>query len=380
MKNKQLNIVFTGDLCCHNRFAEKLQNNEEVISESLKATLGNADFVVLNYEGSSYGEVPVNSQKANLKNSLSIAPYLKTICNPIFNLANNHIMDYGNEGLSKTIDFIKNEGIPCFGAGASALTASAPICITKNNIRVNIWGVHAYSINLAHGSYPGLNGLKCLKQIKKTIKKQDGVQKNIICIHGGEEFTFFPMPYKRWFLRKIAKDICPDVIICHHSHSIQGHEKIKNTLIFYSLGNFMFDYPSHLIYDETNCGLLLDLQFTESGIDYSLSKSSYSPENSLVDCSELEKTPVFEERLYLKNYRTNIQKDAYRVVFESKKNRNRIGITSNEVVKRNPFNLFSINKLRILKSILTDSFLFSLYFQALKFKILTSAGNRKNRN
>ncbi len=370
MKEDQIDLIFTGDLCCHNRFAQKLESGEEIISDRLKNLLKEADSVIFNYEGSSFGVKPAVSGKTNLKNSLEIAPYLSSFSKPVFNLANNHTMDYGKEGLIQTIEEFQKKEWQNFGAGESSKAASTPFMIQKGDLKINIWGIHAYSSDVSGHSNFGLNGLKSMKYIKKAIKIQRDNQKNIICIHGGEEFTFYPMPEKRRLLQKIAMGIRPDVILCHHSHTIQGVEIVNGTLVFYSLGNFMFDFPSHAIYDDTQHGLLVKLHIRKDKISFQLSGINCDLSGIIIDTYDLNTIPEIENRLDISDYKQNIGPDAHRVIFESKKNRNKI---LPQVASDRKKYIFSINRLRLLLSILSDRFLISLYYQALKYKFFVRA-------
>ena len=62
----------------------------------------------------------------------------------------------------------------------------------------------------------------------------------ILSCHWGVEFLEYPTPYVVQVAHAFA-DLGADLIIGHHPHCLQGFEKYKDTLIFYSLGNFLFD-------------------------------------------------------------------------------------------------------------------------------------------
>lgn len=364
MIEQKTEIIFTGDFCCHSRFAAKLESKGEVISARLKDWLSKADGVVFNYEGSNDGEIPIDKGKANLKNSTLSPFYLQQFCKPVFNLANNHVLDFGIKGLQETMARFQEAGLPYFGAGNTFTDASQPFIIKNEQQTAAVWGIHAYKTGLAGKSTFGLNGLKSLKHIKKTISQSNHF-KNIICIHGGEEFTFYPMPYKRKLMHRIAREICPDIIICHHSHTIQGIEKVGKTVIFYSLGNFMFDYPPHKIFDQTDLGLCVKLVIAGNTIDYEVKYVHCDTESQLVDICDPDTVEIVKERLTMENYDEKLKKDAYRVVFGSKKNRGRILAGVHTPKTKVPF-----AKIRLLFTILSDNFLRSLYWKAFLFKVL----------
>ena len=54
-----------------------------------------------------------------------------------------------------------------------------------------------------------------------------------------------------------------DIIVAHHPHTVQGYEKINNKMIFYSLGNFIFDTDFQRAQKGTDKGIVLKIEFTK---------------------------------------------------------------------------------------------------------------------
>ena len=89
----------------------------------------------------------------------------------------------------------------------------------------------------------------------------------ILVSHGGEEFTSLPSPYTRdRYLKYLEMGV--DILVCHHPHVPMNYETVGDKMIFYSLGNFIFDtdYQRAQFYTET--GILLSLTLTETGFDF----------------------------------------------------------------------------------------------------------------
>jgi poly-gamma-glutamate synthesis protein (capsule biosynthesis protein) len=57
-------------------------------------------------------------------------------------------------------------------------------------------------------------------------------------MHWGTEFTFVPNNEQKE-LAKYLSDLGVNIVVGSHSHSIQPIEMIGNTLVYYSLGNFV---------------------------------------------------------------------------------------------------------------------------------------------
>ena len=74
----------------------------------------------------------------------------------------------------------------------------------------------------------------------KTLKKADTTAIVIVSLHWGGEHTLKPVPRQRleahWLI-----DAGADLLVCHHTHTLQTVETYKGKPIYYSIGNFIFD-------------------------------------------------------------------------------------------------------------------------------------------
>ena len=157
------------------------------------------------------------------------------------NLANNHIMDYGESGFSKTIEYLDKRKIKYFGAGNEKNNYNNPLIIQLNTKKIALFG---YSCPTTHPVFGGKNSngsayldeTKILKDICKFKNTSDMI---IINLHWGDEEIKYPTPSDVNKARMFI-DAGADMIIGHHAHVIQSFEKYKGKYIFYGLGNFIF--------------------------------------------------------------------------------------------------------------------------------------------
>jgi len=157
------------------------------------------------------------------------------------NLANNHIMDYGEEGFSKTVEYLNEKKIGYFGAGNKENNYNNPYIIKYDEKSIAFFG---YCCPTAHPVFggEGFNGSARLdtsnieEDIKKYKKKVDFI---IINLHWGDEEIIYPKPIDVKKAHAII-DSGADLIIGHHSHVVQSIEKYKGKYIFYGVGNFIF--------------------------------------------------------------------------------------------------------------------------------------------
>jgi poly-gamma-glutamate synthesis protein (capsule biosynthesis protein) len=90
----------------------------------------------------------------------------------------------------------------------------------------------------------------------------------VIVCHGGEEFTCLPMPYTRDRYIQFL-ELGADVVIGHHPHVAENYELFDNNkMIFYSLGNFIFDTDYQRAHPYTDIGVLVKLHFTEHDVSF----------------------------------------------------------------------------------------------------------------
>jgi len=80
---------------------------------------------------------------------------LKQIGFNIFTLANNHLKDYGSQGVLDTINSCVDNGILCVGAGKDMEKAVKPLILTKGNQKVAILNACENESSIATTERPG---------------------------------------------------------------------------------------------------------------------------------------------------------------------------------------------------------------------------------
>ena len=100
-----------------------------------------------------------------------------------------------------------------------------------------------------------------IAEIKKTCRWC------VVVAHAGEEFTALPSPYTRERYHKYL-EMGADVVVAHHPHVPMNYETVGGKYIFYSLGNFIFDTDYQRAQFNTERGLLIRLDFTETEVSF----------------------------------------------------------------------------------------------------------------
>ena len=185
------------------------------------------DIKLANLEGpiTDYESQAIKDNGVRFTNSPLFLPALKSRFD-ILSLANNHNSDFGREGARQTKEFLFKEGIQYFGGFRNDEDLS--VVLDKNGIKVGIVG---YNMWVPENLQNVLNEIKRLKTVTDFV---------IVLPHWGAEYKDEP----DWEQRADAKKLIEagaNLVLGNHPHAVQTVEVYQGKMIFYSLGNFVFD-------------------------------------------------------------------------------------------------------------------------------------------
>lgn len=147
-------------------------------------------------------------------------------------LANNHIMDYGAEGLQSTIEALKTAGIQYSGVGSNLDEARKVFYTFVNGIKIGIYccAEHEFSIASEHKS--GVNPFDPMNSLDdvKSSKEEEKADFLIVLYHGGKEHYRYPSPKLQKICHKLIEKGA-DLVVCQHSHCVGCKEEYKVQLI-----------------------------------------------------------------------------------------------------------------------------------------------------
>jgi len=160
----------------------------------------------------------------------------------IYSLANNHIIDWGQEACLDTRDLIETQNLHAIGAGEDQETAQKPLLLTKHGLR---FAIFAYLGDPLKGVVwsekrpgPAQAGIDEICDAIQCFR--DSVDFILISIHWGTEYIHTPTKAQISWAHAMV-DAGADLIIGHHPHVLQSIEVYHDRVILYSLGNFVFD-------------------------------------------------------------------------------------------------------------------------------------------
>ncbi len=270
MKEKT-SLVFTGDVG-FDKYMYGKWNDDELISRDVLDFLHSADHVVTNVEGpvAVAEQNTTTSGVAQLLHTIDPAAVkvFKKIKADIWNICNNHIMDAGAYGMESTLKEAEKAGAKTIGAGMNINEARKPVILDEAG-GIGLFGVgYQRACRKADIDKPGCYSWSDLDEIQKTINDiKSKCRWCIVVAHAGEEFTPLPSPYTRDRYRKYL-EMGADIVVGHHPHVPMNYETVGDKIIFYSLGNFIFDTDYQRSQFNTELGLLVKLNFTENEFSF----------------------------------------------------------------------------------------------------------------
>ncbi len=181
--------------------------------------------------------------KCSLRGQVAWARVLADVGFHMLSLANNHIMDYGFEGLNSTMTALREQGIFFVGAGMNRSEACAPAIVTTNGVRVAFLGRSTVVVSshcYAAENCPGVARFDLQETIDSLAICRAQADYVVLLMHWGLEQYHYPSPRQRE-LARILLGYGANAILGHHPHVLQGSETVCNGLVNYSLGNFLFD-------------------------------------------------------------------------------------------------------------------------------------------
>ena len=165
----------------------------------------------------------------------------------IVSVANNHFGQHGPEVCRFTKNLLKERNIYITGG------SSEPTIVNSNGSTLFFWGVTLVGDKYDSSEYFKSTYASLLKELNLPKKNQN--EHWIISVHWGDEYLNTPSEEQLELSKKLI-DSGFDLIIGHHSHTLQPVEYYKEKLIIYSLGNFIFDQNFS---KRTTTGLVLNV-------------------------------------------------------------------------------------------------------------------------
>jgi len=256
-QEKGAKILFVGDMM-FDRYIRQVgyQKGGDYIFSCIGGFLKDADLVVGNLEGpvTENASVSLKSKSESDDNFIFTFPTdtAKLLAEnniKLVNLGNNHMLNFSRDGLLQTKKYLTEAGVKYFGD---------PDAVENDKIaRMDLGG-----IPVAFVSWSDWNSDNTDITAAQIKKEAAAGQKVFVYAHWGEEYL--PPPERVKKLARSFIDAGAEMVIGSHPHIIQESEVYKGKLIYYSLGNFIFDQYWN---KQVSTGLILEAKIENGKIE-----------------------------------------------------------------------------------------------------------------
>lgn len=237
----------------------------------VKSIIEKVDYSIVNFEFpivfDSQRAKPIQKCGPNLQGTIESIDAIKYAGFKCCTLANNHILDQGEECLLETRNRLEAAGIQTVGAGANLTEASKILYVENDGQKVAIINCCEHEFSIATNHTAGANPLNPIQQYYEIREARKNAEYVLVIVHGGHEHYQLPSPRMKETYRFYI-DSGADAVINHHQHCYSGYEVYQGKPIFYGIGNFLFDWQGECnkVWNE---GYMVELTF-EDIISYKL--------------------------------------------------------------------------------------------------------------
>lgn len=213
---------------------------EMLIGQQLWQSIRDADVRIFNLESAvcNRGE-KIKKAGPHIKMSPGEFEGVVSLRPSILSIANNHVMDYGADGLFETIQNIEKHHISYLGAGKNLNEAKKPLIIEVSGIKIGFYACAEHEFSIAGEDSPGCNPYDPLNTFDHIEQLKSMCDYVIVLYHGGKELYRYPSPDLQKVCRKMSEKGA-DFVVCQHSHCVGAVEQYGSSTIVYGQGNFLF--------------------------------------------------------------------------------------------------------------------------------------------
>jgi poly-gamma-glutamate capsule biosynthesis protein CapA/YwtB (metallophosphatase superfamily) len=259
---KATKLLFGGDVILARGVAAKMGKSGLSPLRELAAKFQAADIAFVNLESPFSDRPQIWQAEMVFRAEPAAIQSLVDAGIDIVSTANNHVRDCGKHGIDFTLDLLAKHRIVAIGTGADENVAYAGTVMERNGVKFGFLG---YTFDQANGNHRDVESCIAMMDVKRmqtsvaTLRSAGKADVVIVSMHAGVEYA--PKPHKMQIdFARAAIDAGAKLVIGHHPHVVQTFEMYKSGVIFYSLGNLVFDQNP----PETKRGMLVEAVFQGS--------------------------------------------------------------------------------------------------------------------
>jgi hypothetical protein len=252
-------LAFGGDIHFEGVLSSKLSTSPSTVLAPIAPTLNRADIAVANLETAVTDTGFAASKQFVFRTPATAFSALRGGSLDVVSMANNHGMDYGEQGLRDSLAAARRYRFPVVGIGLDGKRAYAPFRRTVKGQRIAILAAtqvlddHLISSWSAGPRKPGLASAKDVPRLVQEVRRARASSDTVVVyLHWGVELEGCPTADQRSLARALVA-AGADVVVGGHAHRLLGAGKMGNAVVGYGLGNFVWYGTSEL---STQTGVL----------------------------------------------------------------------------------------------------------------------------
>ena len=257
---KPVVLAFGGDVHFEGSLEARLAGDAKRALAPIAPVLGSADIAVVNLETAVTSGGTPTTKEFTFRAPATAFAALRGAGVDVASMANNHGLDYGLAGLRDSLAAAERYRFPVIGIGLDDRQAYRPFRRTINGQRIAVIGAtqvlddELISAWTAGPRKPGLASAKDVSRLVQAVHAARATSDTVVVfLHWGVELDQCPSADQRELARKLVR-AGADVVVGGHAHRVQGAGRLRNALVDYGLGNFVWYGTSEL---STQTGVLL---------------------------------------------------------------------------------------------------------------------------
>ena len=258
-------LIFTGDVMLSRGVRREILAARDIALPFRKMApmLAASDIAFVNLESPFSDQGPYRKGGLVFHAAPAMIAGLKLAGIAVASTANNHSRDCAAHGVEFTLAWLRAHGIEPVGSGESDAAAHKGIVLVRHGVRFGFLG---YTYDQNNGNWKDIDPRIALADPKIVCRDVSEIRKRadvvIVSMHHGIEYTLKPTAAQVAFAHA-AIDAGATLVVGHHPHVVQPSEHYRDGLIFYSLGNFIFDQYQRV---ETQHGEVVQISFAGRNI------------------------------------------------------------------------------------------------------------------
>ncbi len=274
-----ITLTFVGDIMLDRGVAKSYKENGGLdwLFEGVKP-IGESDILFGNLEGPISDRGRNVGSKYSFRMATSSAPALASVGFDVLSVANNHAGDWSVPAFTDTLQYLEQNNIVAVGGGLTRAGARAVKVVEVRGVKVGYLGFSDVGPEWlrVRDDAPGIlltNDPEFESIISMASSQVDVL---VVSFHWGEEYKTLANERQKQLANQ-ALVAGAKLVIGHHPHVVEPIERSDESLVAYSLGNFIFDQGFS---EETMQGLALTVRLNPDGgiKDYQTTIVKLSPE------------------------------------------------------------------------------------------------------